>query len=160
MKKSNRKPLPILRQRQRGVAAVELALVLPLFFIVLAPLILYARYMWHYTVAQKAAQDAARYMSTVSAMEFRSKTLAAYAQAVAVEIARTEVAELAPGDSISDAIVSCDGRNPCTVVNGAAPPQNVSVEVAFNFMDPIFGTYLGPYGMDIDAKVTMRYVGK
>ena len=154
-----RKFVPVLRPRQRGVAAIEFAAVFPIFLVVLAPLILYARYQWHYTVAQKAAQDAARYMSSVSAMELRSPALAAYAQAIAVQIARTEVAELAPGDVIADAIVSCDGRNPCTVANGTAPPQNVSAELSFNFSDPIFNTYLGPYGMLIDVKVTMRYVG-
>jgi Flp pilus assembly protein TadG len=148
------------RGRQRGVAAVELAILLPVFILVMAPLILYARYMWHYTVAQKAAQDAARYMSTVSATEMRSKTLAAYAQAVAVQIARTEVAELAPGDVIPDADVSCDTRNPCTPANGTALPQNISVLVYFNFSDPLFNVYLGPYGKSIEAKVTMRYVGR
>ncbi|MGJ7915265.1 TadE/TadG family type IV pilus assembly protein [Massilia sp. LXY-6] len=161
MKIPTRKLVPVVRQRQRGVAAIELAIILPLFIIALAPVILWARYMWHYTVAQKAAQDAARYLSTVSKMELRSKTLGGYAQAVANEIARTEIAELAPGEDISNATVtsSCDGNNPCVSVNGKQPPQNVSVEVGFNFSDPIFNAYLGPYGMSIDVKVVMRYVG-
>lgn len=153
-----RKCLPV--RRQRGVAAIELAIILPLFIIALAPLILYARYMWHYTVAQKAAQDAARYMSTVSAMELRSRTLAAYAQAIAVQIASTEVAELSPGEAISDALVSCDGRNPCTISAGTAPPKNINVYISFNLTDTFFGIYLGPYGLPITADVTMRYVGR
>ena len=50
-------------RRQRGIAAVELALVLPvLFILVMFPLYL-GRVYWHYTAIQYAAQDAARYLS-------------------------------------------------------------------------------------------------
>ena len=159
MMNSQRKLVPVLRQRQRGVAAIEFAIVVPLFILVLAPLILYARYEWHYTVAQKAAQDAARYMSSVSAMEMRSKTLAGYAQAIAVQIAKTEMAELSPGDDIADPSVTCDGHA-CAQSSGAALPSTVSVYITFNLVDTFFGIYLGPYGVPIEANVTMRYVGK
>lgn len=149
--------LPRLR-RERGVAAVELALVLPILLITLAPLVLYARYMWHYTVAQKAAQDAARYMSTISAAEMKSRTLAGYAKGIAIEIARRELAELSPGEEIVDADVICD-TNTCGFKSGSVP-KTITVSVAFNMFDTFFGTYLGPYGMPVTANVTMSYAGK
>ena len=150
--------MPGSARRERGAAAVELAILLPILIIVLVPLILYARYMWHYTVAYKAAQDAARYMSTVSATEMRSKQLAGNARAIAIEIARTEVGELAPGEDIPDADVRCDA-NTCGFKSGVVP-KTVSVSVAFYLTDTFFYTYLGPYGLPIEANVTMPYAGR
>jgi Flp pilus assembly protein TadG len=146
------------RTREGGAAAIELALLLPLLLVVLGPLILYARYMWHYTVAQKAAQDAALYISGISAAEMKSRTLAGYAKSIAIEIARREVAELSPGEEIVDADVICD-TNTCGFKSGAVP-QTVTVTVAFNLTDTFFNTYLGPYGLPVSASITMRYAGK
>jgi Flp pilus assembly protein TadG len=147
-------------QRQRGVAAIELAILLPLLLLTLAPLILCARYMWHYTVAHKAANDAARYLSTVSIAEMKSKTMAMHAKNIAVEIAKREVADLAPGEEIGSADVFC-GENTCSFLSGqAAVPKTVTVFVAFTVTDTFFGTYLGPDGWPINATATMRYVGK
>ncbi|MFC5458787.1 TadE/TadG family type IV pilus assembly protein [Massilia niabensis] len=147
-------------QRQGGVAAIELAILLPLLLLTLAPLILCARYMWHYTVAQKAAQDAARYMSTVSIAEMKSKTMAVHAKNIAVEIAKREVAELAPGEDIGSPDVFC-GVNTCGFLGGqAAVPKTVTVFVAFPVTDTFFGTYLGPDGWLINVKATVPYVGK
>lgn len=158
MTMSIRRSLARPRQRERGSAAVELALILPILIITLTPMILYARYMWHYTVAQKAAQDAARYMSSVSVAEMKSKTLAGYAKSIAIEIARREVAELAPGEEIGDADVICD-TNTCGFKSGTAPKM-VTVSVAFNMFDTFFNTYVGPYGLPIQVSVTMPYAGK
>jgi Flp pilus assembly protein TadG len=144
--------------RERGSAAIELALLMPILLVTLAPLILYARYMWHYTVAQKAAQDAALYMSTVSAAEMKSRALAGYAKGIAIEIARREVAELSPGEAIVDADVICD-TNTCGFKSGTVP-KTVTVSVAFNLLDTFFNTYLGPYGLPVEASITMRYAGK
>jgi Flp pilus assembly protein TadG len=152
-----RHPLPA-RRRQRGAAAIEFVLVFPILLIAMAPLILYARYMWHYTVAQKAAQDAARYMSTVSAAEMKSRTLATDAKSIAIEIARREVADLSPGEAIVDADVICD-TNTCGFKTGTVP-KTVTVSVAFHVFDTFFNSYLGPYGMPVEANVTMRYAGK
>jgi Flp pilus assembly protein TadG len=157
---SFRRSIVATRRRQRGAAAVELAILLPLLLLTMAPLILCARYMWHYTVAHKAANDAARYMSTVSIAEMKSKTMAVHAKNIAVEIANREVADLAPGEEIGSADVFC-GQNTCGFLSGqAAVPKTVTVFVAFTVTDTFFGTYLGPDGWLINAKATMRYVGK
>ena len=144
------------RRRQRGAAAIELALVFPILLVTLGPLILYARYMWHYTVAQKAAQDAARYMANVSVDEMKSKKLAGIAKDVAVEIARREVAELAPGEEVLDADVRCGTR---TCGTSATLPTDVNVNINFHVFDTFMGIYL-PSGILVEANVTMRYVGK
>lgn len=147
-----------LGQRQRGSAAVEFAILAPCLAIALAPLVLCARFMWHYTVAHKAAQDAARYMATVPVVEMRSRTLAAEASALAIEIVHRELADLAPGEDISDPDVQCD-TNPCGTRAGTVP-RNIRVTLVFYMRDPIFNTHLGQYGLPIDVTVVTPYVGK
>jgi Flp pilus assembly protein TadG len=46
--------------RQRGVAAVEFAILVPLLLILLTAPLYIGRVLWHYTVIHKAAHDAAR----------------------------------------------------------------------------------------------------
>jgi Flp pilus assembly protein TadG len=156
-------PIPSWRRaattrRQRGAAAVEFAVMLPCLAIVLAPLILCARFMWHYTVAHKAAQDAARYMATVPVVEMRSRTLAAQASAVAIEIARRELGDLAPGEELTDPDVRCDS-NVCGIRAGTVP-RMINVTLVFYMHDPIFNTYLGQWGLPIEVNVAAPYVGK
>lgn len=156
--------LHILRRKaptsrwQRGAAAVEFAIITPLLIIALAPFVLYARYMWHYTVAHKAAQDAARYMSTVSVSEMHSRSLASSAREVAIEIARRELLELAPGEDYPDAEVLCDSAT-CGLRSGSAP-SIIRVFITFNMHDPIFNTYLGPRGQQFNVIVEVPYVGR
>jgi len=148
----------LTRARERGVAAVEAAILLPIFLICLTFPVFFAQYYWHYTVAQKAAQDAARYLSTVSAQEMRSKPLAKAAAAVANEIVRTEVGELSPGTDIDDPVIQC-GTIPCGSKAGTVP-STVRVLVTFGMKDTFFGVVdTGRYGLDITADVTLHYVG-
>lgn len=149
---------PRCRQRQRGVAAVEAAVLIPVMLVLFTFPVFLARVYWHYTVAQKAAQDAARYLSTVSRQEMRSTTLSAAASNVAAAIARTELAELAPEGSSATPIVQCDMR-PCGSQAGVVP-ATVRVAVTFNMVDTFFGVVdSGRYGLRINADVTMNYAG-
>lgn len=158
MKTPNPRRLPGLSDRQRGAAAVEAALVLPLLLVFLTFPIFYARCYWHYTVAQKAAQDAARYLSSVPAQEMRSRPLAREAAAVALEIAQKEIAELAPGTSIDNPQVYCD-QTLCGTFPGRLP-GTVHVVLNFGIVDNIFGVVdTGRYGIQVTADVTMPYVG-
>jgi Flp pilus assembly protein TadG len=148
----------LTRSRERGIAAVEAAVLLPILLICLTFPVFFARYFWHYTVAQKAAQDAARYLSTVSAQEMRSKTLAKAAAAVATEIVRTEMGELSPGTDIDDPFIEC-GNAPCGFKAGTVP-STVRVLISFGMKDTFFGVVdTGRYGLDITADVTRHYVG-
>jgi hypothetical protein len=143
--------------RQRGVAAIELAILLPILLIGLASLVLLAQYMWHYTVVNRAAQDAARFMSTIPRTEMNSRILAGRASDVATEIVRRELSDLAPEDELGDPIIDCD-TDDCGFQAGI--PHTVRVAVTFDFYDRIFQTYLGPRGLTITANVTMNYVGR
>lgn len=158
MKTANPRRLPRAPYRQRGVAAVEAAVLLPVLILFITFPIFFARCYWHYTVAQKAAQDAARYLSSVPAQEMRSKKLAKAAAAVALDIARREIAELAPGTAIDDPQIYCD-QSLCGTFPGKVP-NTVHVLLNFGMVDTGFGVVdTGRYGFQITADVTMRYVG-
>lgn len=148
------------RGRSRGIAAVEMALVLPVLMILLMFPLFFGRVYWHYTVAQKAAQDAARYMASVSYQELRSSRLAPQAVAVAQEIARLELAELAPGGSAPQVDVLC-GLVPCTGLGQRPAPTYIRVVVSMDMLDTMFGVVdVGRYGLPITANFTMPYVGQ
>jgi hypothetical protein len=146
------------KTRQRGSAAIEAALILPIFVVFLTVPIYYARCFWHYTVAQKAAQDAVRYLSQVSAAEMRSPTLAQAASNIALQITQKEMAELAPGSTIPTPVVQCDYL-PCGYAIGRLP-ATVRVYINFSMYDNIFGVIPdGRFGLVITADASMRYVG-
>lgn len=146
------------QSRHRGSAAVEAAILLPIFVTFLTFPIFYARCYWHYTAAQKAAQDAARYLSGVPAREMRSKTLAQAAAATAATIARREIAELSPGTTIAPPTVYCDDVL-CGTYEGTVP-STVHIVINFGMRDTLFRLVdTGRYGLQITADVKMRYVG-
>lgn len=145
--------------RQGGAAAVELALLLPILVLLLMFPLFYARYFWYYTAVQKAANDAARYLSTISEKEMRMPTLAQAAAAVANDIAKAEIAELTSSPLPSFIDVRC-GTRACGGVGDGALPQTVAVTVEVTFADDIFrAVNTGPLGWRVTAEVEMRYVG-
>lgn len=149
----------VSRTRQRGAAAVELAIIIPVLLIFLQLSLFPARYFWHYTVAQKAAQDAARYLSTISPAEMRVGKLAQAAAATASDIATRELADLNPGQGGAPKVVIQCGTDPCNGVGALPLPDTVRVHVTMDMFDDIFFTVDTQYGMPISADVVMRYVG-
>ena len=157
------KTLPVVtftraRRRQRGVAAVEFALLLPILVAFLTIGFFIASIFWHYTMAQKAAQDAARYLSTVPAAEMMNPAAARAAGELAQEIIRREIAEVSPASQIGSLETFCDTSN-C----GGKPPGTIPTTVRVNFLvsmfDPNGVVDVGWYGLPITANYTMRYVG-
>lgn len=146
------------RKHQAGAAAVELALILPILLGFLLYPMFYAMCFWHYTVAQKAAQDAARYLSTVSRSEMRTPELAEAAGEMAIEIARRELAELAPGSNIRDPYAYC-GSDSCGGLARGELPETVRVKLTFSVYDPFGFVDVGFMGAEITANYTLRYVG-
>jgi hypothetical protein len=144
--------------RQRGSAAVELALLLPILIIFLTLPIFYARCLWHYTVAQKAAQDAARYLASVPRSEMQSSASASAAANRAVQIATREIAELAPGGDMVGPLAYCNGAMCGSLVPIGSIPLRVTVELSFIMTDPWFGVETWG-GLPISASVTLNYVG-
>jgi hypothetical protein len=97
-------------------------------------------------------------MAGVPAAEMRSPTLANNAQKLAEDIAKKEIAELAPGRVFSPPQVTCDGL-PCDTSPGTTPAK-VRVYIRFGMADTFFGIVdTGRYGLFVTADVTMRYAG-
>jgi Flp pilus assembly protein TadG len=151
----------MLFRRQSGSAAVELALVLPTLIVLMTVPLFFARYFWHYTVAHKAALDAARYLSTVSVREMRGATLSATAGQIANGIAAEEIADLSPGEDKPTIDVFCGPNKSCNGYGAVAMPETITVKVSLNMFDNVFGAvYTGNYGWPIVAEAEVRYVGR
>ncbi len=148
------------RCRQRGIAAIELAVILPVMLAFLAFSVFYGRVFWHYTAAHKAAHDAARYLSSVPLTELRTPTRTGFAVAVAQAIALQETADLNPGPYPPNISVMCDGM----ACAGFAAPTTITVAVQLAMFDNIFylvtSDVIGDNPLAVTAAVTMRYVGK
>jgi hypothetical protein len=150
--------------RQKGAAAVELALVLPILIVFFTAPLFFAIFFWHYTAVQKAAQDGARYLSTISEQEMRDPTLALAAANTARAIIRGELAELIPEQNEIEIITYCGtsasgARNLCTGVRDAQLPEAVDVSVQFYLSDKFFGVIdTGRYGWSVSAIATVPYV--
>lgn len=143
---------------QGGAAAVELALILPVLLLLIFMPLFIGRYFWHYTAAQKAAQDAARYLSTISAQEMREDVLARQAAAVARDIALTEIEDLDPGTRAPDILIEC-GTEQCVGRRNLPLPDSVSVTVRISYFDMLGMIDTGRYGITIDAQSVVSYVG-
>lgn len=147
------------RDRQCGVAAVELALILPVMVLLLAMSVFWGRVFYHYTVAQKVSGSVARFMSMASVRDMSALRINETLD-VAQQLLDTQLAELNPGPLGLSAFVLCDGW-PC---DGFKTPGMVSVRVRMPIYDPIFSALTqeitGDEGLVLTAEVTMAYVGK
>jgi Flp pilus assembly protein TadG len=147
------------RRKQGGVAAVEFAVILPLIIIMLAFPVFFARMFMHYSVAQKAAHDAAIYLANIPAVEMSNYERSLDATDVANALAREELGELRPGGGTHALVaVLCDG-GPC----GTATPAVVSVEVRMRMYDDTLNFFtweaIGGDGIELRAKASATYVG-
>lgn len=145
------------RSKQRGAAAAELAVILPVLLRwIFVPLSI-GRSFWHYTAAQKAAQDSARYLSTISVQELREDELAEQAAAVAKNIALAGIQEHNPGTREPE-IIMC-GDDPCTGTGALPVPENVRVTVRMRYFDMLGLIDAGRYGITINAVSVVNYAG-
>lgn len=145
-------------RRQGGAAAIELALVLAIFVLVLTLPVFIARVLWHYTVIQKAAQDSARYLSLVSHQEMRDPQLAPRAKALAEQIARLEMADLNPGPDAPDVQVFC-GQTTCDGLGSRPLPDVVRVRIEVNMYDFFGAVGRGRYGLPLTVDYALPYLG-
>lgn len=121
---------------QRGIAAVELALILAFGLFLVPSVAVLGRIFWTYTALQKATHDAARYMASVSVLDITTadKGLAA------AEVARQMVAQAAAAAHISPALpaglvgVTCDGT-PCG--SNTNPPVLILVYASRPMVDQL-----------------------
>ncbi|KQQ97153.1 TadE family protein [Massilia sp. Leaf139] len=151
-------------RRQKGAAAVELAVILPILLVFFTAPLFFAIYFWHYTVVQKAAQDGARYLSTISEQEMRDPTLALAAADTARGIIRSQLTELIPAPNSITVVLHCGTSangmiNLCTGVEDGPLPENVDVGIQFRLKDQFFGLVnTGRYGWPVSAVATVPYV--
>lgn len=147
--------------RQRGIAAVELAIILPILVALLAVPFYFGRVFWHYTVAEKAAHDAALYLSSVPLTEMKSQTRIASVVNVAQQIYDLEMAELNPGEFAPVPTFQC-GTMSCA---GITVPDTVRVTVQMRVFDDFLSSFTTDYkdeegGIALTVDVTLPYVGK
>lgn len=145
------------RRAARGVAAVEFAIMLPILIILLSAPLYIGRVMWYYTAAQKAAHDAAQYLSTVPDAEMRSPGLISSSTAVAGDLVAAELADLNGGGAYPPSVtIQCDGVS----CDGYVAPTVVRVHVRMRVQDPFFGTaFGGDEGILVSADSQMLYMG-
>jgi Flp pilus assembly protein TadG len=120
--------------RQRGIAAVELAITMPLLIVLLVFPLYFGRVYWQYTVFQHAAQDAARYVSNAPASEMVNPNRALDVTAVASAIVAEELAEIPIGSYKIRPLVTCDGAE-CA---GYTRPTTVKVTIQTLVEDAFF----------------------
>ena len=149
-------------QRASGSVAVEMAILLPFFVLLLAASLFFSRIYMFYSASQKAAHDAARFLSTATQAEMRTPgggfneaRVAALARWIAQE-ELLEIVDLTDGILIT---ILCDNST-C----GDAVPNTVQVTVRISLHDNLLGsltsTYLGSTNMTMVSNVTLRYVGR
>jgi Flp pilus assembly protein TadG len=149
--------LPDSGRRQRGIAAVELALVLPVFVLLLAATVFVGRTLYHYQVMQKAAHDATRYLASAPPLEVSSSSRMGGTVAAARAIADAEIADLPATSEPPVVSVMCNGGGTCT---GYSVPVTVAVRVESLLSDDLVPVNAyGLNGVDLTAQATMRYVG-
>jgi hypothetical protein len=147
-------------RRQRGIACVEFAMFGMVLVILLTFPLFFSRYFMHYSVAQKAARDAAVYMARVPRADMRDHDVTMAAAALASEIVKAETAGLRPGKNYTpDVDVLCD-NGPC----GDGPPDTIQVHVRMIMYDDFFWRattkLIGKDGMRNRAVVSMQYIGQ
>jgi Flp pilus assembly protein TadG len=143
------------RDRQRGIAAVEFALVLPLLILLLALPLYFGRLFWHYAAIQKAAQNGARVLASMPLATMRDPTKVGYATRLTEDIVRAHLDELNPGEFPVVIDAQCN-RMTCS---GFSNPTTTGVVVQMYVQDFFFPGYT-QMSIAITAEASMAYLGK
>lgn len=150
------------RRAENGSIAIETAfslLVLSVFIVI--PFLL-ARIFWFYSVAEKAAHDGARFLSNAAQHEIVAPTGSGGDEAsvarLAESIAHAELDEIKPALDWFSITALCD-LDEC----GFEVPETVRVSVRLRIRHEMFGSVaadiFGEDPLQLEARVTMRYVG-
>lgn len=145
--------LHIAGRRERGGAAVEMAIVLPILVLLLTGLIWFAQVFLYYSIMQKASYNAARILSTASPVEISTPGNGNTAAPVAQLVQSIINNDTAMMDQIAEkkfVDVQCDFRT-C----GFNVPATVRVSIQMQMPFPI----LEGQSMQLTSDVTMRYAG-
>ncbi len=124
----------VSRYRERGTAAIELAVVLSLGMLVLATIVLFGRFTWHLIAMEKSVYNAARMIAALP-IEQVSGTGATTrmrdaGSALVDTAARSSGIDIVPGDAVD---VQCNS-GPCGLTNLI----RIKVTARTEFADTIF----------------------
>lgn len=147
------------RTVQRGAAAVEFALVVPILALIVAGIVEFGRALWYYDALAKATRDGARYMSTAPKLVVYN---------TAMTTAKTMVVDEANAANVSPVLTAANVQVTCLDAafqpfgcNDAAPPINVRVEI-INYNVTVGGwmSFVLPSGgvASFTPRSTMRYM--
>ncbi len=148
------------RGRQRGAAAVELALILSATIVLMPAVALFARVFFQYSVMKEATRDAAAYMATIPRAAMHDETERARTIAIAQRIVSdaAEAAGMTGSTQVAQAYVECDNA-----VCFGAVPEILGVTVTFRIDDEVFAGLTGRWTdadhsfWQISARSTVPY---
>jgi Flp pilus assembly protein TadG len=161
---------PTRARRQDGSVAVEAALIISLILVpMVAFILLFGRYFWYYSIAQKAAHDATMYLANAPIGDIRSYA----AKTLADNIMNAELADMdRPTRATLGPTVECLYRIPanapflssfnCNTINSALVQVRVSISITVHdpFLSRLTNALIGQDGLPIMTQTTMRYVGR
>lgn len=162
--------LHTLRRNESGSVAIEFVAVLGTILLpLLVAALFFGRFFWHYTVAEKAAHDAARFLASASPTEMQTQCQNPYYDACIVSaaraLARAEISELNPGSSFPQVFIEC-GDKGCLVAKKSDLPKVVNVYINMTVEDPfltalstMFTGNKSEIAIQIDAAGRSYYVG-
>lgn len=153
------RPAPMPARKQDGIAALELALLVPLFLFMMALPLFWGRVLWHYSALQKATHDAARYLASVPAEDIQDPDRATVVKNMAISIFTAETSELNPGNAIQPPTILCGNGN----CGNNLVPATVTISADLTVSDVVFPSITPAY-VDYarstqQATVTFSFVG-
>jgi Flp pilus assembly protein TadG len=140
-----------VKRRQRGVAAIELALISVAIFGLLPFVFWFGRVFYEYNVLLKAGHQATRYMASLSALEIGSVA----ASTTATATARQMVIDAGSGAGIDLTALSIGVEcNPDNCGTAGELPATVRVRFATTLADDVFSYFTEPL---LGDAVTIRF---
>ncbi len=127
-------------RRQRGVAAVELAICISATILLMPAVLLFARVFIEYSVMKEATRDAAAYMASLPPVALMDNNERARATGIAERLVNdaADGVGMLSGSTVQVADIECDGHT-C----GGLVPENLTVEVTFAIKFDFFTNLTG-----------------
>lgn len=138
--------------RQRGVAAVEMALLLPMMLLIFAGIVEFGRAFWYYDALAKATRDGARAMSLQPKATIQTIGIG---EAQTIVINAANAAGVSPALTAGEVSITCldASFNTVTCSDGTAP-ENIRVAISGYTID--IGTFIPFF---VNAGTTTTYDG-
>ncbi|MGB9150883.1 MAG: TadE/TadG family type IV pilus assembly protein [Burkholderiales bacterium] len=145
---------------QRGAAAVELAIILPLIMMMLAGITEFSRAFWYYNALDKATRDAARYLSALPTAEMATTSTRTSRFATARNLVAAAASDPDSGAQVRPAItpanveVSCEPTSCISPISITVNIVNFQMESAI----PFVLLDVGRFGLSPMPSTTMPFM--